>query len=274
MREYNSHSYKMEVLKHIRCFVLDMDGTIYLGNELFAFTPAFLDKLNATGKDYCFFTNNSSKNADCYIQKLHTMNIAVKSDRMFTSNQVVLDYILRTFPQGSVYVLGTSFLKKDFTDAGITVTDENPDAVIVGFDTTLTYAAIQTACDLVREGKPYFGVNPDLNCPVEGGGWMPDCGLIARLIEGSTGRTPEYFGKPSHRTLAYIVEKTGYAPSEIAIVGDRLYTDIALADGNDVTSILVLTGEAQLSDLPSSKTQPDLIVESIAEITELLSELG
>lgn len=115
-----------------------------------------------------------------------------------------------------------------------------------------------------------FGINPDLNCPVEGGEFIPDCGSIARCVESSTGVYPEFFGKPSHRTLEYIVKATGFKPEQIAIVGDRMYTDIAVADHSDVVSILVLSGETKEEDVPSSKHQPDIMVENIGVLSDLL----
>mgnify|MGYP000007766862 CR=1 FL=1 len=115
-----------------------------------------------------------------------------------------------------------------------------------------------------------FGINPDWNCPMEGGAFIPDCGSIAKLIEASTGRFPEFFGKPSKHTLDYIIQETGYEPDEIAIVGDRLYTDIAVADQSDVTSILVLSGESTREDVKTSDVKPNVILEDLSEITKML----
>lgn len=141
---------------------------------------------------------------------------------------------------------------------------------MLGFDTTITYEAIWAACDAVRAGAAFYGVNPDWNCPVENGGWMPDCGSLAKVIEASTGAVPEFFGKPARHTLDFILEQTGFRPEELAVIGDRLYTDIALAHGTPVTSILVLTGEASRKDSETAPTPPDLIVESLAELRDAL----
>lgn len=137
---------------------------------------------------------------------------------------------------------------------------------MLGFDTTLNYEKLKKACDYIRNGCIYFGMNPDWNCPAEDGKFLPDCGSMAKLIEASTGRFPEFFGKPSKYTLDYIIKETGNKPEEIAIVGDRLYTDIAVADGSAVTSILVLSGESSLEDVEKSKIKPDYIVENLMEI--------
>ena len=261
---------KRQLLRRVRGLVLDMDGTIYLGNELFPFTKAFLEAAGRTGRETFFFTNNSSKNAACYIEKLRGMGIETDAGRMFTSNQVAVRHLAARFPGGRAFILGTPYLQEDFRAAGFTVESDAPDVVVLGFDTTLQYDRLRRACDFIRAGVPYVGVNPDLNCPVEGGGFMPDCGSIARLIEASTGVFPEFYGKPSRHTLDFLTEKTGFAPAELAVVGDRLYTDIALAQGTEATSILVLTGEATREEAERGPVTPTLIVRSLEEITELL----
>ena len=152
----------------------------------------------------------------------------------------------------------------------LSILEIDSDIVVLGFDTTLTYEKLSKACHYIRNGCTYFGINPDWNCPMEGGAFIPDCGSIAKLIEASTGRFPEFFGKPSKHTLDYIIQETGYKPDEIAIVGDRLYTDIAVADQSDVTSILVLSGESTREDVTTSDVKPNVILEDLSEITKML----
>ena len=259
-----------ERLRGIRCFILDMDGTIYLGNQLFPFTPGFLKRVEETGREYYYFTNNSSKNAGEYLRKLAGMGIPAPKGRMLISNQVMIDYLLEHHRGESVYLVGTPYLREDFEQAGIPLGGEDAQLVVLGFDTTLCYEKLRIACDLVRAGKPIYGVNPDLNCPVEGGGFIPDCGSMARLIEASTGVLPEFFGKPSPHTLRHILKRTGFQPQELAVVGDRLYTDIAVAQGTPVTSILVFSGETHPEDLKGSPVQPDLVFPSLREAAQLL----
>lgn len=260
----------MNPIDQIRCFVLDMDGTIYLGGELFDFTKGFLNRVKDTGREYYFFTNNSSKSQQAYIDKLAGMDIEIQPEQMMISSHVTIEYLKKHHPGESIYVVGTPSLIGEFQAFGMPLTEENPDIVILGFDTTLTYEKISKACHYVRNGCTYYGINPDWNCPMEGGTFIPDCGSMAKLIEASTGRFPEFFGKPSRHTLNYIIEKTGYRPEEIAIVGDRLYTDIAVADGSDVTSILVLSGESSADDVEKSDVKPDMIVESLSDIAKML----
>ncbi len=256
----------MSGLDKIKCFVLDMDGTIYLGNELFDFTKDFLKEVKETGRKYYFFTNNSSKSQQAYIEKLAQLGIEIEPSQMMISSHVAIQYLKKFYKDQSIYVVGTPSLVKEFEKYDMNLTQENPDIVILGFDTTLTYEKLAKACHYVRNGCTYFGINPDWNCPMEGGKFIPDCGSMAKLIEASTGRFPEFFGKPSKHTLDYIIEKTGYQADEIAIIGDRLYTDIAVADGSDVTSILVLSGESTLEDVEESEVKPDLIYKDLSEI--------
>ena len=258
------------MFEKIKCFILDMDGTIYLGNELFSFTKDFLKKGEETGREYYFITNNSSKSQQDYIEKLERFGIRIKRQQMMTSTHVISRYLKQHYEGKSVYVVGTPSLIQEFQYFDMNMTDEDPDIVVLGFDTTLTYEKLSKACHYIRNGCTYFGINPDWNCPMEGGTFIPDCGSMAKLIEASTGRFPEFFGKPSKHTLDYIIQQTGYEPDEIAIVGDRLYTDIAVADQSDVTSILVLSGESTREDVKTSDVKPNVILEDLSEITKML----
>lgn len=253
-------------INKIKAFVLDMDGTIYLGKELFPFTKKFLKDVEKANKKYYFFTNNSSKDQQTYIEKLAGFGINISKDQMMISNQVAITYLKEYYPEKSLYIVGTPLLIHEFEKAGFEIDEENPDIVLLGFDTTLNYEKLTKACDHIRNGVIYFGMNPDLNCPMEGGKFIPDCGSMAKMIEASTGRFPEFFGKPSKHTLDYIIKQTGLEPEEIAIIGDRLYTDIAVADGSNVTSILVLSGESTKEDVKNSEVKPDYIVEDLSKI--------
>ncbi len=247
----------MGKLSDVKMFVLDMDGTIYLGEELFPYTLGFLRRVKATGRDFCFFTNNSSKNRRAYLEKLSRMGILVPEEKMLISNGVILDWLRENRPGQSAYVVGTPALEEDFKKAGVALSGTAPDYVVLGFDTTLTYEKLRLACDFIRRGAPVYGVNPD-------------CGSIAALVKASTGVQCEFFGKPSRYTLDYMLKHTGCQPQELAVVGDRLYTDIAVAAGTEVTSILVMSGETTPELLASSQVQPDLVVENIGALAEML----
>ena len=258
-----------ERLDKVRMFVLDMDGTIYLGDTLFPFTKDFLRRVKETGRDFCFFTNNSSKNRQAYLEKLNRMEISIPPEKMLISNGVILQWLGQHHPGARCYVLGTPSLLEDFRQAGFPQDEENPDVVVLGFDTTLTYEKLRKACDFIRAGKPVYGVNPDFNCPVENG-FIPDCGSIAALVKASTGVQCSFFGKPSRHTLEYMLQQTGCAPEELAVVGDRLYTDIAVADGTPVLSVLVMSGETTPELLEKSDVKPDLVMKNLAELASFL----
>jgi len=255
-------------LQGVRCFVLDMDGTIYLENRLFPFTLDFLKNLEDKGMDYIFYTNNSSQNSKHYINKLHNMGVPIPKEKLLMSTHVLLDYLSGTKHKpgkAKVFIAGTKALIDDFINAGYTVTDEKPDFVVLGFDTDMDYDRLTKLCDFIRSGIPSYGVNMDYNCPVEGG-FIPDCGSLAAAVKTSTGVTLEFFGKPSRHTLDYITNKTGYREDELCFIGDRLYTDIAIAKGTKARSVLVLSGETKIEDLSDSDYIPDLIVEDLSKL--------
>ena len=257
---------KRKKLENIKMFVLDMDGTIYLGDRLFPFTLDFLRRVKDSGRDFCFFTNNSSKNREVYLARLAKMGIPAAPEKMLISNDVILEWLAANRPGKAAYVVGTPALEADFRQAGVPLTDTAPDYVVLGFDTTLTYEKLRLACGFIRNGAEVFGVNPDLNCPVEGG-FIPDCGSIAALVKASTGVQCEFFGKPSPHTLNYILAQTGCATREIAMVGDRLYTDIAAAAGTQALSILVMSGETTAEMLAESEIQPDLVYRDLEALS-------
>ena len=257
-------------LSHIKCFILDMDGTVYLGGKLLDGAMDFIDVLEEKQKQFYFFTNNSSRNVAFYEKKLKDMGCEAGKGKVLISNQVIIKHLQKKMPGKRVFVLGTPYLVEDLEMAGIKVVDQDPDVVVVGFDTTLDYDRLAKACDYIREEIPVLGVNPDLNCPTETG-FIPDCGAICALIHASTGVMPSFYGKPSAHTLNYILEHTGLQAHEIAVVGDRLYTDIAIGKGNDVLTALVLTGETKIKDITHSDVKPDLIFESLKEMGKIIS---
>jgi len=258
--------FSKNALQGIKCFVLDMDGTIYLENRLFPYTLDFLKHLENNNKDYIFYTNNSSQNAGHYVKKLHSMGIPIPEDKLLMSTHVLLDFLATSAhapADAKVFISGTKALINDFINAGYTLTDEKPDFVVLGFDTDMDYKRLTKLCDFIRSGIPAYGVNMDYNCPVEGG-FIPDCGSLAAAVKTSTGVTLEFFGKPSRYTLDYIIAKTGYKEEQLCFIGDRLYTDIAIAKGTKTRSVLVLSGETKREDLTGSAFVPDVVVEDLS----------
>ena len=250
-------------LSKINLFVLDMDGTIYLGEKILPGAIEFIHTARKMGKRVVFFTNNASKNPQNYVDKLNRMGFGAERNDVVTAGDVTIEYLKRNRPNEAVYLVGTPALEQSFRDAGIELS-ENANIVVSSFDTTLTYEKLVIACDLIRNGADFYCTHPDYNCPTETG-FIPDSGAIAALITASTGKEPKYFGKP-HRETADMISELFETPfSETAIVGDRLYTDIALGKNNGLMSVLVLSGETKIEDV-NEDNAPDIILNGIGEI--------
>lgn len=250
--------------KHL---ILDMDGTFYLGDQLLEGSLEFLEKVEAAGKQFLFFTNNSSKSRQVYLKKLAGMGCHIEENQLLTSGMVTIHYIKKTWQNPKIYLLGTPALEQDFENNGIQLTDTHPDAVVVGFDTTLTYEKLEKACTLIRSQVPFLATHPDNNCPTEFG-YIPDCGAMCAFITQSTGMLPKYLGKPYEETMDYITNYLDCTRDELVFVGDRLYTDIAIGAKHGATSVLVLTGETKLEDLEKSDVQPDFIIDHLLDLAD------
>jgi HAD superfamily hydrolase (TIGR01457 family) len=260
---------KLDGLRTKKLYVLDMDGTFYLGDRIIEGSLEFLEKLRNTGREFLFFTNNSSRAGAFYRKKLARMGCFVGESDIVTSGDVTIKYLLENYPDAGVYPIGTDLLVESFEKVGIRLTDEKPDIVVLGFDTSLTYDKISKACTFIRNGALFLATHPDLNCPTEDG-FIPDCGAMCSMVTASTGVKPKYLGKPFRETVDMIKLITGRQGDELAFVGDRLYTDIAAGIRNGITGILVLTGETSLQDVENSEIKPDYIFESLGALGEAL----
>ena len=257
-------------LSDVKCFLLDMDGTFYLGGQLIEGSLDFIDRVLETGRDFMFLTNNSSHNANFYVQKLGRMGLEIDRGRVLTSGEATCAKLRQLYPGKRAFVLGNEYLVEEFREAGIPVDMEHPEIVVIGFDTTLTYDRLWRACDLVRAGLPYVATHPDFNCPTETG-FMPDIGAIMAFIEASTGRRPDLIvGKPNTGIVEAVLRRTGLRPHELAMVGDRLYTDIETGRRSGMLSILVMSGETTPAMLAESGTRPDLVFSRLADMIPLL----
>lgn len=259
---------QQHMLPQIRCFALDMDGTVYLGEQWIDGALDFLHRIEETGRSYVFVTNNSSKNAAVYVDKLHRMGLDVGEDKIVTSGQATIWYLQNHFPGKKVFLLGNPLLQEEFAQAGILLEEDHPDVVVTAFDTSLDYRKMCRVCDHVRDGLPYLATHPDYNCPTETG-FIPDAGAIHAFIHASTGRWPDrIIGKPNGDIIDYLTSRVNVEREETAMVGDRLYTDIAAGRNNGLKSILVLSGEADMEDVSRSEVLPDMIFDSVKEIGE------
>jgi HAD superfamily hydrolase (TIGR01450 family) len=249
-----------------------MDGTIYLGPHPIPGSPQFVSYLRASGRRCLFFTNNCSTDASNYVRKLASMGIEATAEDILTSGEATARYLLTETTHRRVFLAGTPSLEAEFEAAGLSVNTDEPEAVVLAFDKSLTYAKLERACLLLRAGLPYFATNPDKVCPTEYG-YIPDCGSMAALLYESTGRNPKYIGKPNPEMVRMGLEKIGAAPEETAMVGDRLYTDMQMAYDSGITSILVLSGETKVSDIPQTSRPPDHVFDSVAGIEAALRKV-
>lgn len=258
------------VLAKIKCFALDMDGTIYLGDKWIDGAKEFLQKIEESGRRYVFLTNNSSKNGKVYVDKLNKMGLQVGIEHIVTSGQATIFYLQKHFPNKRVFLLGNDMLKAEFKEAGICLVEDDAEVVVVAFDTSLDYQKMCKVCDYVRAGLPYISTHPDYNCPTETG-FIPDAGAIHAFIHASAFRMPDVIvGKPNGIMMDYLMERTGMTKEETIMIGDRLYTDVAAGVNNGFHSMLVLSGEATMSDAMESEVVPELIFESVKEIIPYL----
>lgn len=257
-------------LRELRGYLLDMDGTFYLGNELLPGAKEFLSWLQASGKEYLFLSNNSSKAGKQYVQKLKNLGVEVPEERIFSSSEATGLYLSQKYPGGRLYVVGTPALEQELAAHGLNLVQDDPEIAVLGFDTTLTYAKIWKFCNYVRAGLPYIATHADINCPTEDG-YMPDIGSMISMIAASTGRQPDLVvGKPNPTIVEMVVQRTGVPTDQLAMVGDRLYTDIAMGRAG-LKTILVLSGETRLDEVAASPFQPDFIVEDLAELLKKVS---
>jgi len=262
----------MESLRGKKCFIFDMDGTIYLGGSLIDGAKNLLEQLEEKGILYIFLTNNSSKSRSNYQKKLKDFGIEVAEDKIFTSGEATRIYIKSQGEKKNVFLLGNEDLTREFQEDGFILEGNSSyDYVVLGFDTTLTYDKIWKACDLVKDGVEFLATHPDYVCPLAGGKTMPDTGAMIKMFEAASGRTPKVIGKPNKLIVESIMTKYDLDRDDIVMVGDRLYTDIKLGENAGVDSILVLSGEARVEDLADTEVKPTHVMESVKDLYSFLS---
>ena len=276
MLDYNKKT--ADELKEKSLWLLDMDGTIYMGNSIFPFTIPFLEKLDGMGISYSFLTNNPSKSIDDYLKKLSNMGIHATEEEIYNTTIATIDYIHTHYPKAKkLFLLGTPSMISQFEKAGFISTsddpDDLPDIIVAAFDMTLSYSRLCRAAWWISQGLPYIATNPDRVCPTNERTILVDCGSICRCLESATGRKPDItLGKPDPNMLVGIRQQKHLQAEEIAMVGDRIYTDIAMAFNANALGCLVLSGETTLEVAKAAPRQPDLIVENIWELGQLLEE--
>ena len=257
-------------ISDVRCFLLDMDGTFYLGDRLIPGSLEFIQRVRETGRDFLFLTNNSSHNAAFYVERLRRMGLSVPREKVLTSGEATAAILREQYPEKRAFVLGNDYLIEEMREAGVPVDFRDPQILVVGYDTTLDYRKMTAVCDLVRAGLPYIATHPDFNCPTETG-FAPDIGAIMAFIEASTGRRADLVvGKPHTGIVRAALSRTGLTAGEMAMVGDRLYTDVETGLKSGMLSVLVMSGETTPEMLEAYPNKPDVVFGCLADMIPLL----
>ena len=257
-----------------RLFLLDLDGTVYLEEELLPGAAEFLAWARERGYAVRYLTNNSSRGVEAGLEKMHRLGVPAKREEFLTAVEATLFYLSSNHPMYTLYIIGTESFRQQVRAAGFTVRDtpdEDVDALLVAYDTELTYRKVEDGCRLLARGVDFLATNPDWACPTLFG-FVPDCGAICEFIGRAAGRTPTFIGKPEPTMIRLALEQTGYGPEETLMVGDRLYTDIACGVNAGVDTALVLTGEATRETAAVSDTPPTEIYENMAELLAALRQ--
>ena len=258
-------------LRNIRAFVIDQDGTTYLENQPFPWTPEFLAGLDERGIRYLFLSNNSSKSRAEHRSKLASIGIEVNEEQILSSADATIEY-LKTLPgHRDIYLMATPSVEKDFRDQGFNIDAPEPHYVVLAYDLTFTFEKLDKACRLVRKGVPFIATHEDNNWMIGPDEHRPDVGALAAAITAATKVRPKFIGKPNAEMVQAFTKRLGLPKDQIAIVGDRLNTDIRMGQEHGLLAFLVLSGKTKKEDIPASPYQPGYVVERTIDILELLS---
>lgn len=257
-------------LKGKKLFLFDMDGTIYLGENLFEGVRELLQAIENKGGRYVFITNNASHSVEDYVKKVRRIGLEfVGEENFFTSTQAAMMLLKEKHDGEKIYVQGTKSFVAELKKNGFDITEEYADdaqVILIGFDPEFTGEKVRVTCEmLTKHDLPYYATNPDWVCPVEFG-YIPDCGSMCQSFERATGKTPQFIGKPQPTMINAVLEKFGYTKEETVVIGDRLYTDIASGVNAGVDTVFVLSGEGTLADLEKSEVKPTYILNHVKEI--------
>lgn len=276
MKHTGNQDAQISRLRDIRCFLLDMDGTVTLGEESLPGASSFFESIR--GREAIFVTNNSSHSRTHYLNRLKKIGIPPEAQQVMTSTDALILYLKKEYEEPvTVFPVGTPGFEADLKAFGIQMEkrrDQPIDAVVLAFDTTLVYEKLVIACDYIRKGKPYLATNPDRVCPLANGRVLPDCGALIAYMETCTDRSPlRVMGKPETTLIEMVLESRCYQRHELAMVGDRLYTDIKAAHNAGILSIAVLSGETTREEIESSSIKPDLIFQDIGELARTIDAI-
>ena len=261
------------LLQSKKLFLFDLDGTLYLGDRLFPGVRELLSAIRARGGQYRFLTNNSSRGAESYVEKLCRLGVEAETSDFLTSVDALVAHLhAQGMAEKLLYVCGTQSMKRQLTQAGLRLTDERDaavDALVMGFDTELTFQKLEDACILLGQGIPYLATNPDWVCPTAYG-FVPDCGSVCEMLWRATSRRPIVIGKPEPLMPQLAMLEASVSAQETLLVGDRIYTDIASGANAGIDTLLVLSGETKEEDLPTADLQPTFVLPDVAALLSIL----
>ena len=249
-----------------RLFLLDMDGTLYLGDDVFPGAVDFIHTLADTGRQYIYLTNNSSRAGTDYITRLRRLGFPCEAENVFTSGMATALYLNQHYAGKPVYLVGTQAFRRELLSYGIPLVEEGAEIVVAGFDTELVHEKLDKAVHFLRRGAHFIAANPDWVCPMPADEVLPDCGSICALLTASSGKEPTYIGKPNRNMIDVISAMTGIPNEKICAVGDRLYTDIAVAQNAGAVSVLVLSGETTKEMADAAERRPDYVLADVHEL--------
>ena len=266
------NNYKKRDLLDKKLFIFDQDGTIYLNYILLDGAKDFINILKKKKKKFVFITNNSSKKTDTYREKLTgILNIKINLDQIYNSTLATIEY-LKNQKISKIYCMGTQEFIEEINKHGLICTEEDPQLIVVAFDTTLTYEKLKKTCFFIQNGLEYIATHPDKVCPTSDG-FIPDTGSFISLIESATGIKPKkVLGKPNPEIISFLLEKYQIKPKECIVFGDRIYTDIKMGKKCGTTTALMLTGESKIHDIEKFNIEPDLVFRSFNEVINLFNE--
>lgn len=253
--------------------ILDVDGTIVRGERLIPGAPDGLHALEEAGVDRLLFSNNPTRGAGHYRDRLVAHDLAIDADDVLTSAEVTVEYLVANHDRDEVYLVGGDRLAVILEEAGLALTSEPRDAdVVVGsIDREFTYDRLERALRALERGLPFYGTDPDATIPTEEGA-VPGSGAVLAAMEAVAGREPDaILGKPSAVAARAATTKLGVEPENVVVVGDRLDTDVALGKRAGMTTALVLTGLTTRADVERSDVEPDHVLESLADVDEILA---
>ena len=257
-----------EKLSSIKCFMLDMDGTFYLGANLLDGSLDFLEMLRETGRTNLFLTNNSSKSADVYRQKLARMGLDVPEEHFYTSALATAAFLKEQAPGCSVFAIGEAGLLNALYDAGITMNDVNPDYVVVGEGRSYSLDTLTKATNLVLAGARLIGANSDVSGPIENG-IAPACRALIAPIEMATGTQAYFCGKPNPLMMRTGLRLLNCHSGDAVMVGDRMATDVISGMESGMSTVLVLSGVSTMDTLKTYAYRPSMVLNGVGDIVTM-----